>query len=75
MMPLVSARLHDLTRQSICITHPGGKSRISQTSSALRSIYLTKADALLPDESQAAVGVTSDFADEGKSVPLGAFKV
>ena len=44
-----------------------------ESSSALESIYLTKADALLPDESQAASGVTSDFADEGKSVPLGAF--
>ncbi len=43
------------------------------TSTALDSIYFTSADALLPDQSQAASGVTSDFAHEGKSVPLGAF--
>jgi multidrug efflux pump len=45
----------------------------TNTSAALDSIYFTSADALLPDQSQAASGVTSDFAHEGKSVPLGAF--
>ncbi len=42
------------------------------TSEALDSLYLTKADALQPNAAQSSSGVSSDFSNPAQQVPLGA---
>jgi multidrug efflux pump len=43
------------------------------TAAALESIYTTSAASTIPDLSQSVSGVTSDFAGQGRPVPLAAF--